>query len=73
MPHYLSEDYNKVLEVVTHCEENLTLLRYFDLKEVSEFIYYVETNNHNRGSSKFERNFASVSDIDMKNIKIYYT
>ena len=72
MPHYLSEDYNKVLEVVTHCEENLTLLRYFDLKEVSEFIYYVETNNHNRGSSKFERNFASVSDIDMKNIKIYY-
>jgi hypothetical protein len=72
MPHYLYEDYNKILEVVTHCEENLTLLRYFDLKEASEFIHYVETNNHNRGASKFERNFATVDDIDMKSIKIYY-
>jgi len=72
MPHYLHEDYSKVLEVVSHCEENLTLLRYFDLKEASEFIYYVETNNYNKGSSKFDRNFASVNDIDMKSIKLYY-
>jgi hypothetical protein len=72
MPHYLYDDYTKVLEVVTHCEENLTLLRYFDLKEASEFIHYIETNNHNRGASRFERNFASVDDIDMKSIKIYY-
>ena len=72
MPHYLYDDYSKVLEVVTHCEENLTLLRYFDLKEASDFIHFVETNNHNRGASKFERNFASVDDIDMKSIKIYY-
>ena len=72
MPHYLYEDYNKVLEVVEHCEENLTLLRYFDLKESSEFIYYVETNGLNKNSSKFERNFASVNDIDMKSIKLQY-
>ncbi len=72
MPHYLYDEYSKILEVVTHCEENLTLLRYFDLKEASEFIHYIETNNHNRGAAKFERNFASVDDIDMKSIKIYY-
>ena len=72
MPHYLYDEYSKILEVVTHCEENLTLLRYFDLKEASEFIHYIETNNHNRGASRFERNFASVDDIDMKSIKIYY-
>jgi hypothetical protein len=72
MPHYLHEDYKKVLEVVSHCEDNLTLLRYFDLKEASDFIYYVETNNYNKGSSKFDRNFASVNDIDMKSIKLYY-
>jgi hypothetical protein len=72
MPHYLYSDYANILEAVTHCEENLTLLRYFDLEEASNFIYYVETNNHNKGSSKFERNFASVDDIDMKSIKIYY-
>jgi hypothetical protein len=25
MPHYLYDDYNRILQVVTHCEENLTL------------------------------------------------
>lgn len=72
MPHYLNEDYNEILKIVTHCEENLTLLRYFDLKEASNFIQYIETNNHNKTSSKFSRNFASVDDIDMKSIKLYY-
>jgi hypothetical protein len=72
MPHYLHEDYTKIKETVKHCEENMTLLRYFDLKEASEFIHYVETNNLNKSSAKFERNFASVDDINMKNIKVYY-
>jgi hypothetical protein len=72
MPHYLNEDYNEILNIVTHCEENLTLLRYFDLKEASDFIIFVEKNGHTRGSSKFERNFASIDDIDMKSIKLYY-
>jgi hypothetical protein len=72
MPHYLHENYNEILKVVSHCEDNLTLLRYFDLKEASEFICYVESNNFNRGSSKFDRNFATVDDIDMKSIKLYY-
>ena len=72
MPHYLHDNYAKVLEVVKHCEENLTLLRYFDLKEASEFVHYVETNNFNKSSAKFNRNFASVDDIDMQSIKLYY-
>ncbi len=72
MPHYLHEDYTKILEIVSHCEENMTLMRYFDLKEAADFIHYVETNNLNKASSKFERNFASVDDIDMQSIKLYY-
>ena len=72
MPHYLHENYDQILDLVLHCEENLTLLRYFDLKEASEFIHYIEINNCNRCVSKFERNFASVDDIDMKSIKLYY-
>ena len=72
MPHYLDEDYSNIIETVTHCEENLSLLRYFDLKEASEFIYYVETNKLNKSSARFERNFASIDDIDMTQIKLYY-
>ena len=72
MPHYLHEDYSNIMETVTHCEENLSLLRYFDLKEASEFIYYVETNKLNKSSARFERNFALIDDIDMTQIKLYY-
>ena len=72
MPHYLSEHYEEVLKVVEHCDDNLTLLRYFDLKEASEFVIYVDQNNYIKSSAKFLRNFASVDEIDMMSIKLYY-
>jgi hypothetical protein len=72
MPHYLHTDYDEVCKIASHCEENLTLLRYFDLKEVSNFIYYCETNNCVRSVAKIHRNFGSIDDIDMKSIKIHY-
>ena len=72
MPHYISDNYPKVLQVVEHCEQNLTLLRYFDLNEASKFIFYIETNNYCNSRSRFSRNFACVDDVDMKNIKLHY-
>jgi len=72
MPHYLSDNYEEVLKVVQHCEDNLTLLRYFDLKETASFAMYVEKNNYVKSAAKFSRNFINVADIDMKSIKIYY-
>ena len=72
MPHYISDDYNKVLEIVQHCEENLTLLRYFDLTEASKFILYVEENKLIKSSATFARNFMSVEEITMQTIKMYY-
>ena len=72
MPHYLDEDYNKILNIVLNCEENLTLLRYFDLKEASDFILFIEANEYCKSAAKFNRNFASVEDINMKSIKLYY-
>jgi hypothetical protein len=72
MPHYLHEKYSDVLNVVRQCEENLTLLRYIDLQETANFCLYVEKNNCASRSCKFERNFATINDIDMQSIKIYY-
>jgi hypothetical protein len=72
MPHYISSDYTEVLEIVQHCEENLTLLRYFDLTEASKFILYVEQGNLIISAAKFSRNFISATDITMQSIKIYY-
>jgi hypothetical protein len=72
MPHYLSDNYSDILNIVRQCEENLTLLRYIDLQETANFCLYVEKNNCASRSCKFERNFATINDIDMQSIKIYY-
>lgn len=72
MPHYLSDNYEHVQKIVEHCENNLTLLRYFDLKEASEFILFVEKHNYAKAVAKFNRNFASANDIDMKSLKLHY-
>jgi len=73
LPHYLSSDYEQVKRIVEHTEEYLTLLRYFDLKEVVEFIEYIHKNGYSTSlKMKIDRHFASLDDIDMKNIKIYY-
>lgn len=72
MPHYMHTDYDEVCKIASHCEENLTLLRYFDLKEVSNFIAYCEQNNCIRINAKIYRNFGSIDEVDMKSIKIHY-
>jgi hypothetical protein len=72
MPHYLSENYNEILSIVENCENNLSLLRYFDLNETAKFICYIEENSLGSPKARFNRHFASIDDIDMKNIKIFY-
>jgi len=72
LPHFLSEDYDEMKLIVDHCENYLTLLRYFDLKEVVRFISFIEKGNYVSTRHSILRNFASIDDIDMKNIKLYY-
>ena len=83
MPHYISENYEELMSIVEHCEDNLTLLRYFDLKEASKFILFAEgTKDKDKDQdkdkefinsvAKIYRNFASVHDITMQSIKLHY-
>jgi hypothetical protein len=72
LPHYLSDDYNKSLQIANHCNNYLTLLRYFDLKEVVEFISFVNLNKFGTAKTRLERHFETIDDINMKNIKMYY-
>lgn len=72
MPHYISCEYDQVLEIVQHCEENLTLLRYFDLAEASKFIMHIEEFQLAKSSARFSRNFMTASEITMQSIKIHY-
>jgi hypothetical protein len=72
VPHYLSHDYDNILKIAKHCDNYLTLLRYLDLKEVIDFIIYINKNNLVSEKIKLERYFESIDDINMKNIKSYY-
>jgi len=72
LPHYLSDDYEKILEIVKHCENYLTLLRYLDLSEIVKFIYYVHKMNFVSPKIKMERYFETLDDINMTDIKLYY-
>lgn len=72
LPHYLHEEYDKIMKVAQHCGEYMTLLRYFDLKGVVEFITYVNANGFGNSKTRLERHFETLDDINMKNIKMYY-
>jgi len=73
LPHFLSQEYETITEIVGHCEKNLTLLRYFDLEEVVKFIIFIEKNSlFTTMSARIDRNFASLDDVNMQNIKLHY-
>ena len=73
LPHYLHESYEQMIITANHCENYLTLLRYFDLKEVVDLISYILKNNLCTSKKmKLERFFETLNDVNMTNIKIYY-
>ena len=72
LPHYLSNNYEEMLRIANHCYDYLTLLRYFDLKELVEFITFVNKNNYANNKMRMDRHFEDFDSMNMKNIKIYY-
>lgn len=75
LPHMISEfnNYNKLMESITFCEKNKTMLRYFDL---SEIIRYIEAIHRSPSiiSEEYHMNvyFTNISDITMNSLKEYY-
>ena len=72
MPHYITHEYQEAKDIIKHLFQNKTILRYLDLQECVQFIEHVEKNNFIKRSAFIERNFTSLEDITMSNIKIHY-
>jgi len=72
LPHLLYSDYNELIKCVEHCNENKTLLRYFDLSEIIRYIEYIIKINAIDNDYKIDSYFASISDITMNSLKLYY-
>lgn len=72
LPHLLYSDYQELLKCVIHCENNKTLLRYFDLTEIIRYIKYINETDYIDDDYKVETCFTSISDITMNSLKLYY-
>lgn len=73
LPHLLfSGDYDELMKCVKHCETNKTMLRYFDLSEIIRYIKYVNKHDVLAEAYKIDAYFASISDITMNSLKLYY-
>jgi hypothetical protein len=74
VPHLLFSSYDDLAICVNHCEENKSLLRYFDLQEIVRYILYV--NQHPGAlpeSYQMESYFDhQITNVTMHSIKLYY-
>lgn len=76
LPHNLCDVYGDVIKMAKYCMKNRTLMRYFDLVGVSEFIKYMNENPDYLADSnlllKETDIFNDLGNITMNSIKTYY-
>jgi len=73
LPHTLFSNYADVLLSAAHCEKHKTLLRYFGIGQICEFISFVNRKQY-YSSQRYsvERYFSSLDEITHTSIKLYY-
>jgi len=73
LPHTISGDYGETMNCVKYCDENKTILRYFDLSEIVRFIEYVNDEELIEDEYSIDQYFsAGIADITMNSLKVYY-
>ncbi|NDG64737.1 MAG: hypothetical protein EBY29_14945, partial [Planctomycetes bacterium] len=72
MPHVLFEAYRDVLHSVDHCEENKTLLRYLDVREIVRLVEWLVARSWLDAIYHPSRRFKHVKDVHLTSIKEYY-
>jgi|UniRef100_A0A6C0BZB1 hypothetical protein len=73
LPHYMFDSFEKVKKCVKHIKNYSTILRHFDLKEISKFIIYINKNLESlKKRYKVENYFEKIDEIDSISLKEYY-
>jgi hypothetical protein len=70
MPHTMYESHASLYECARQCELNKTLLRYFDLSEIVDFVFYLQ--DYISEDLQIDAHFKKIDDITMNSLKIYY-
>jgi len=77
LPHLKYSDYNELQSCVSHCRNYMTLLRYFDLKEVIKFISFVDETEgllpeDKENDLSIEYKYDDLSNLNINSIKEHY-
>ena len=72
VPHLHCSDYSELIQCAHYCNENKTLLRYFDLQEVIRFIKYMNDFQLIEPQYAMDEYFPSIHDVHMNSIKLYW-
>jgi hypothetical protein len=72
MPHIHCDSLEQLQQYAAYCKANKTLLRYFDLQEVLNFIEFVNDRGLLNERYRLQHFFSEISDITMDSLKLYY-
>ena len=72
LPHLIFEDYEEVKQCVKYLNNNKTILRHFDLGEITKFILYVNKKNVLKDRYIINNYFQDINNINVIKLKEYY-
>lgn len=75
LPHSMFSDWISLQACVAFCDENKSILRYFDLSEIVRFITYMSEWNTSLVAERYHiENYFSgeIGDITMNRLKLFY-
>jgi len=72
LPHLVYENYEDIEKVINHINEYKTILRHFDIEEITKFIIYVNEQDYIQDRYKIDIYFDEINKIDILEIKLYY-
>ena len=70
VPHLNYSDSVSLLKCISHCCTFKTILRHFDVEEITKFLIFAQ--NDLPDDNKIEHYFTTIKDITVINIKLYY-
>ena len=72
LPHLICKTYEELRECLNHIKNCKTLLRHFDIREITRFIQYINEHVELRERYRIDNYFESIESIDIISIKKYY-
>ena len=72
LPHFIYDNYADLKVCLKHIANYKTLLRHFDLGEITKFIIYVNENIDIKSHYTINNYFEKIKDIDAIGLKCYY-